>query len=72
MKKKIKQKYRDRMRNRETICITLSMIPQMIKENSNWRGAYYKGWTDKELRKLYKLLYMSGGHRWMTKDTDMF
>ena len=72
MKKKIMKRYRERIANRESVCITLSLIPKMIKENSTWRGAYYKGWTDKELRELYKLLYMSGGHRWIEPDTDIF
>jgi hypothetical protein len=44
------------------------MIKEMIgNPNHNWRGAYYRGWTDKELEKLYELLYMSGGHRWVGK-----
>ncbi len=72
MKKKIMKRYKERIGNRESVCITLSMIPRMIKEGHSWRGAYYKGWTDKELRKLYRLLYMSGGHRWMDKDKDLF
>jgi hypothetical protein len=71
MKKKIMKRYRERIGNRETVCISLSMIPKMIKEDSPWR-VYYKGWSDKDLKKLYKLLYMSGGHRWMDKDTDIF
>jgi len=71
MKKKIMKRYKERIGNRETVCITLTMIPKMIKEDSPWR-VYYKGWTDKELRKLYRLLYMSGGHRWVDKDTDLF
>jgi len=71
MKKKIMERYRERVRNRESVCITLSMIPKMIKHNDNWR-VYYRGWTDKELKELYKLLYMSGGHRWVTKDKDLF
>ena len=71
MKKKIMKRYKERIGNRETVCITLSMIPKMIKEDSPWR-VYYKGWTDKELRKLYRLLYMSGGHRWVDKDKDLF
>ncbi len=72
MKKKIMKRYRERVSNRETVCITLSMIPKMIKDSNSWRGAYYRGWSDKELKKLYKLLYMSGGYRWMDKDTDIF
>ncbi len=71
MKKKIMKRYRERIGNRETVCISLSMIPKMIKEDSPWR-VYYKGWTDKELKKLYRLLYMSGGHRWVDKDKDLF
>ena len=71
MKKKIMKRYRERIGNRETVCISLSMIPKMIKDNNNWR-VYYKGWSDKDLKKLYRLLYMSGGHRWMDKDTDIF
>jgi len=71
MKKKIMKRYKERIGNRETVCITLTMIPKMIKEDSPWR-VYYKGWTDKELRKLYRLLYMSGGHRWVDKDKDLF
>ena len=71
MKKKIMERYRERIGNREAVCITLSLIPKMIKENSSWRGAYYKGWSDKELKELYKLLYMSGGHRWIEPDTDI-
>ena len=72
MKKKIMKKYKERVRNRETVCITLSMIPRMIKEGDSWRGVFYEGWSDKDLKKLYKLLYMSGGHRWMEKDNDLF
>ena len=71
MKKKIMKRYRERIGNRETVCISLSMIPKMIKEDSPWR-VYYKGWSDKDLKKLYRLLYMSGGHRWIDKDTDIF
>ena len=67
MKKKIMKRYRERVRNRETVCITLTMIPKMIKEDNPWR-VYYEGWTDKELKELFKLLYMSGGHRWIRKD----
>jgi len=68
MKKKILKRYQDRVGNRETITITMSMIKEMIgNPNHNWRGAYYRGWTDKELEKLYELLYMSGGHRWVGK-----
>ena len=66
MKKKIMKRYRDRVRNRETVCITLSMIPDMIgNPEHNWRKVYYRGWEDKELKQLYNLLYMSGGHRWI-------
>ena len=72
MKKKIIEKYRERVGNRETTCIALSMIPKMIKEDDRWRGVFYKGWSDSELKELYRLLYMSGGHRWMTKDDDLF
>ena len=72
MKKKIIKRFKERVKNRETVCITLSMIPKMIKEDNSWRGVFYEGWTDKELKKLYRLLYMSGGHRWVDKDTDIF
>ena len=72
MKKKIIEKYRERIGNRETVCITLSMIPKMIKDDHVWRGCFYKDWTDKELKKLYRLLYMTAGHRWVDKDTDIF
>jgi len=72
MKKKIIKRYRERIGNRETVCITLSMIPRMLKEDDSWRDVFYKGWSDKELRKLYRLLYMSAGHRWIQKDTDIF
>ena len=65
------KRYRERVKNRETVCITLSMIPKMIKEGNNWR-VYYEGWSNKELKKLYRLLYMSGGYRWMDKDKDIF
>ena len=71
MKKKIMKRYRERVKNRETVCITLSMIPKIIKEGNNWR-VYYEGWSNKELKKLYRLLYMSGGYRWMDKDKDIF
>ena len=57
MKKKIMKRYRDRVRNRETVCITLSMIPDMIgNPDNNWRKVYYRGWEDKELKQLYNLL----------------
>jgi hypothetical protein len=65
------KRYRERVRNRETVCITLSMIPKIIKEDDCWR-VFYEGWSDSELKELYRLLYMSGGHRWMDKDTDIF
>ena len=69
--KKVRQKYRERVKNRETICITLTCIPRMIRDSQdNWRGWMYDGWSDKELRDLYELLYMSGGHRW--KDKEVF
>jgi len=71
MKKKIIEKYRERVRNRETMCITLSMIPRIIKDDDPWR-VFYRGWSDNELKELYRLLYMSGGHRWMDKDEDIF
>ena len=70
MKKKIMKRYKDRVGNRETICITLTMIKQMLgNEKHNWRKLYYRGWTDKDLKKLFNLLYMSGGHRWIKKIT---
>tara|TARA_R110000824_G_scaffold180596_1_gene361083 strand:+ start:307 stop:525 length:219 start_codon:yes stop_codon:yes gene_type:complete len=72
MKKKIIKRYRERIGNRETVCITLSMIPRMIKDDHVWRGCFYRGWSDNELKELYRLLYMSGGHRWMDKDEDLF
>ena len=73
MKKKIKKRYKQRIGNRETVCITLTMIPKMIgNEKDNWRRLYYRGWSDKDLRKLYRLLYMSGGHRWIDKDENIF
>jgi len=71
MKKKIIERYRERIGNRETVCITLSMIPKMIRENHVWRGCFYSGWSDDELRELYKLLYMSAGHRWVKEDKDL-
>ena len=65
MKKKIKRKYRERIKNKETVCITLTIIPRMLEDKQHpSRGWFYEGWTDKQLRKLYKLLYMSGGYRW--------
>ena len=70
MKKKIIKRYKERVKNRESVCITLNLIPKMIKDNDNWR-VYYKGWTDNELRKLYRLLYMTVGHRWIEPDTDI-
>ena len=70
MKKKIMQKYRERVGNREAVCITLSLIPKMIKHNDNWR-VYYRGWSDDDLKMLYKLLYMTVGHRWVTADDDL-
>lgn len=70
MKKKIIKRYKERVKNRESVCITLNLIPKMIKDNDNWR-VYYKGWTDNELRKLYRLLYMTVGHRWVEPDTDI-
>ena len=69
MKKKIIERYRERIRNRESVCITLNLIPKMIKNNDNWR-VYYEGWTDKELRLLYDLLYKTAGHRW--KEREVF
>ena len=70
MKKKIIERYKDRVRNRETICITLTMIKQMVgNPTHNWRRLYYRDWSDKDLKKLFKLLYMSGGHRWVKKLT---
>ena len=66
------KRYKERVGNRETVCITLSMIPKMIKEGNVWRGTFYRGWSDKDLKKLYELLYMTVGHRWVKKDSDMF
>ncbi len=72
MKKKIMKRYRSRVGNRETVCITMTMIPQMIgNEKHNWRRLFYRGWSDKDLKKLFKLLYMSGGHRWIGKDGSL-
>ena len=71
MKKKIIERYRERIGNRESVCITLSMIPKIINNDDNWK-VFYKGWTDKELKKLYRLLYMSAGYKWMDKDKDLF
>lgn len=63
------RKYRNRVKNRETVCIALTMIPKMLEDpNHNWRNLFYRGWKDKELKKLFKLLYMSGGYRWIRKD----
>ena len=68
MKKKIMKRYKDRVGNRETVCITMTMIKQMVgNPNHNWRSLYYKGWEDGELKKLFNLLYMSGGDRWIKK-----
>ncbi len=68
MKKKIMKRYRQRVGNRETITITMNMIKEMVgNPDHNWRRVFYKGWEDKELEKLYELLYMSGGHRWVGK-----
>ena len=67
MKKKIIKRYKERIRNRETVCITLSMIPKMIKEDNSWK-VYYEGWTDKELILLYELLYNTAGHRWRKRE----
>jgi len=73
MKKKIIERYRERVKNRETVCITLTTIPRMLKDKGYpWRGWMYEGWTDSELRELYELLYMSGGFRWITKHKDIF
>ena len=70
MKKKIMERYKERVKNRESVCITLSMIPKIIKDNDNWR-VFYGGWSDKDLKRLYKLLYMTGGHRWVKPDRDL-
>ena len=70
-KKKIKEEYRERIRNRETVCITLNMIPKIINNDDNWK-VFYKGWSIEELKKLYRLLYMSAGYKWMDKDKDLF
>ena len=70
MKKKIMERYKERIRNRESVCITLDLIPKMIKHNDNWR-VYYEGWSNEDLKQLYKLLYMSGGHRWVEGDDDL-
>ncbi len=68
VKKMIIMRYRQLVGNRETVCITMTMIKQMLGDPShNWRKLYYRGWTDKDLKKLFKLLYMSGGHRWIKK-----
>ena len=69
MKKKIMKRFRQRVGNRETVCITMTMIPKMLgNDKHTWRRLYYKTWSDKDLKKLFKLLYMSGGHRWVRKD----
>ena len=70
MKKKIMKRYRERVLNRESVCITLSLIPKIIKHNDNWR-IFYEGWTNDELKQLYNLLYMSGGYRWIEGDKDL-
>ena len=70
MKKKIMERYRERVVNRESVCITLSMIPKMIKHNDNWR-VFYKDWSNADLKHLYRLLYMSAGHRWVEGDKDL-
>ena len=70
MKKKIMKRYRDRVGNRETVCIAMTMINQMVgNPNHVWRRLYYRDWSDKDLKKLFKLLYMSGGHRWIKEKT---
>jgi len=71
MKKKIIERYRERVGNRESVCITLSMIPKIINNDDNWK-VFYKGWSVEELKKLYRLLYMSAGYKWMDKDKDLF
>ncbi len=72
MKKKIMKRYRERVGNRETLCIALSMIPKMLDNKRHvWRLLYYRGWKDKELKKLQELLFMSGGHRWFNKDGEL-
>ena len=71
MKKKIIERYRERVSNRESVCITLSMIPKIINNDDNWK-VFYKGWSVEELKKLYRLLYMSAGYKWMDKDKDLF
>ena len=68
MKKKIMKRYKERVGNKETICITLTMIKQMVgNPTHNWRRLYYRDWTDNELTTLFDLLHMSGGHRWIKK-----
>ena len=72
MNKKIKKEYRRRIKNRERVCISLYLIPKMVKDNHIWRGCYYSDWSDNELKELYTLLYMSVGHRWVKRDDSMF
>ena len=70
MNKKIRKEYRRRVKNRERVCISLYLIPKMVKDNHIWRGCYYSDWTDDELRLLYDLLYNTAGHRW--KEREVF
>ena len=70
-KKKVKEEYRRRIENRERVCISLYLIPKMVREDNVWRAAYYEGWTDEELIKLYELLYMSVGFRWLERDSNL-
>jgi len=72
MKKKIMKRYRERVGNKETVCITLSMIPKMLgNDKHTWRRLYYRGWKDKDLKKLQELLLMSGGHRWFSENGEL-
>jgi len=68
MNKKIRKEYRRRVKNRERVCISLHLIPKMVKDNHIWRGCYYSDWTDEELRLLYDLLYNSVGYRWKERE----
>ena len=68
-KKKIKEEYRERIRNRESVCITLNMLPKIINNDDNWK-VFYKGWSREELICLYDLLYNTAGYKW--KDRESF
>jgi hypothetical protein len=68
-KKKIKEEYRKRIKNRERVCISLYLIPKMVKDNHIWRGCYYSDWSDDELIHLYDLLYNTVGFRWKQRES---